>query len=164
MAVAGKGTAVVSLPSETQIQIVREFGAPAHLVFRAFTEPELVMRWWHANRGVATVAEIDLRVGGQWRWVMVTHDGAEVAFHGEYREIVPGRRLAYTEIYEVPGAGDTPAVLNTYDFEAVAGGTRLTSITDCPSVEVRDAILQSGMEGGLQDAYDLLEEVASALQ
>jgi uncharacterized protein YndB with AHSA1/START domain len=163
MAVAGKGTAVVSLPSDTQIQIVREFDAPAHLVFRAFTEPELVKRWWHANRGVATVADIDLRVGGSWRWVLVTHDGAEVAFHGEYLEITPPRRLVYTEIYEMPRAGDTPPVLNTYTFEASGSRTRLTSITDCPVAEVRDAIMASGMEGGMQDAYDLLEEVAISL-
>jgi uncharacterized protein YndB with AHSA1/START domain len=133
-------------------------------VFRAFTEPELVKRWWHAGRGVATVADIDLRVGGTWRWVMVTNDGAEVAFHGEYRAVEPGRRLAYTEIYEMPGAGDTPAVVNTLTFEATGGRTRLRSTTDCPTAEVRDAILESGMEGGMQDAYDLLEAAAVSLR
>ena len=164
MAVADKGAAVVSLPSDTQIKIVRDFDAPAHLVFRTFTEPELVKRWWHANRGGATIGDVDLRPGGTWRWVMVTHDGNEVAFHGEYGEIDPGRRLVYTEVYEVPGVGDTPAVLNTLTFEETDGRTRLTSMTDCPSEDVRNAIVESGMEGGMQDAYDLLEEVAISLR
>jgi len=163
MAVAGKGTAIVSLPSDTQIEIVRDFDAPPSLVFRAFTEPELVKRWWHANRGQATIADIDLRVGGAWRWVIVTHGGTEVAFHGAYREIDPGRRLVYTEIYEMPEVGDTPAVVNTLTFDQAGGRTRLTSVTDCPSPEVRDAILESGMEDGMQDAYDLLEEVSISL-
>ena len=83
------GTAVVTLPTDEQILITREFDAPRHLVWRAWTTPELVKRWWHANRGEVTIAEIDLRVGGTWRYVMVTPSGFEVAFHGEYREIVP---------------------------------------------------------------------------
>ena len=84
-------TATVTLPTLEQILITREFDAPRHLVFEAYTTPELVKRWWHANRGRVTVAEIDLRVGGKWRYVAVTDDGMEVAFHGEYREIVHGR-------------------------------------------------------------------------
>jgi uncharacterized protein YndB with AHSA1/START domain len=164
MAVAGKRTAVVSYPTDTQILVVREFDAPADLVFRAFTEPDLVKRWWHANRGVATGADINLRPGGSWRWVMVTHDGRKVAFHGEYVEVDPGRRLVYTEIYEMPGVGDSPPVVNTLTFEEADGRTRMTAITDCPSIEVRDAIIASGMEDGMQDAYDLLETVAISLR
>src|SRR5215204_2027872 len=83
------GTAKVTLPSDEQILITREFDAPKHLVYKAWTTPELVRRWWHANRGEATIAEMDLRVGGLWRYVMVTDAGLEVGFHGEYREIVP---------------------------------------------------------------------------
>ena len=94
------GTAVVTLPTDEQILITREFEAPRHLVWEAWTNPELVKRWWHANRGEMTIAEIDLRVGGTWRWVMVTPDGFEVAFHGEYREIVPHERIVSTEVYE----------------------------------------------------------------
>jgi uncharacterized protein YndB with AHSA1/START domain len=95
----------VSLPSDTQIQIDREFDAPPNLVFRAFTEPDLVKRWWHARRGVTTVADIDLRPGGRWRWVMLTHDGQEVAFHGEYGEIEPGRRLTPDQPHRLPFRG-----------------------------------------------------------
>src|SRR5947208_9959482 len=92
--------AKVTLPKDDQILITREFDAPKHLVFKAWTTPELVAQWWTAKRGSATIVEIDLRVGGAWRYVMVTPDGFEVGFHGEYREIVPDERLVSTEIYE----------------------------------------------------------------
>jgi uncharacterized protein YndB with AHSA1/START domain len=154
---------VVTLPTDTQIKIVRAFDAPARLVFEAYTTPELVKRWWHARRGTATIADIDLRPGGTWRWVMVTHDGTEVAFHGEYREIEPGKRLVYTEIFEMPGLTDDDAAVNTLTFEEHDGRTTLTSITETPNRELRDAIIATGMEDGMQDAYDLLEEVAISL-
>jgi len=156
------GTAQLTLPTDEQILIVREFDAPAQLVWKAWTTPELVARWWHAKRGEVTVAEIDLRVGGAWRSAMVTPDGQEVAFHGEYREIVPHERLVSTETYEgVPGA---PPTLNTMTLEERDGRTTMRLTIDCPSREVRDAIVESGMEDGLQDALDLLEEVASSLR
>jgi uncharacterized protein YndB with AHSA1/START domain len=91
MAPVSSGTASVTLPTDDQILITREFDAPKHLVYEAITTPELVKRWWNAKRGEVTSAEIDLRVGGKWRYVMVTDDSTEVAFHGEYREIVPQR-------------------------------------------------------------------------
>ncbi|MBO0772928.1 MAG: SRPBCC domain-containing protein, partial [Actinobacteria bacterium] len=77
--------ATVTLPADDQILISREFDAPRHLVYRAWTTPELVRRWWAGNRGQVTSIEIDLRVGGRWRYAMVADDGSEVAFHGEYR-------------------------------------------------------------------------------
>src|SRR4051794_40177945 len=97
---AGLRRAVVSTPSDHEIRIVREFDAPAALVFRAWTTPDIVARWWHAERGTVTSIDIDLRVGGQWRYVMVATAGFEVAFHGEFREIVPDQRLVTTEVYE----------------------------------------------------------------
>ena len=98
--VANSGSATVTLPTDEQILITREFDAPRHLVYEAWTTPELVKRWWNAKRGEVTTCEIDLRVGGKWRSVMVTEDGFEVAFHGEYREIVPNERIVSTETYE----------------------------------------------------------------
>ncbi|MEA2468274.1 MAG: hypothetical protein QOJ57_2400, partial [Thermoleophilaceae bacterium] len=100
MAVTSSGTATVTLPTDEQILITREFDAPKHLVYEAWTTPELVRRWWSGRRGEMTVAEIDLRVGGMWRYVMVAHGGFEVGFHGEYSEIVPNERLVSTEVYE----------------------------------------------------------------
>ena len=159
------GSAVVTLPSDTEILITREFDAPRHLIFKAWTTPELVKRWWHANRGKCTSTEIDLRVGGKWRWVMVTDDGFEVAFHGEYREIVPGERLVYTEVYEgAPLAEDgEEAALNTVTLTEKNGRTMVTTLVQTRSKEVRDAIINSGMEAGMQDAYDLMEQVAVSL-
>jgi uncharacterized protein YndB with AHSA1/START domain len=166
MAVTSSGTATVTLPTDEQILITREFDAPKHLVYKAWTTPELVKRWWNAKRGEVTIAEIDLRVGGMWRYVMVTEDGFEVAFHGEYREIVPNERIVSTEIYEgVPqGEGPEQGTLNTATFTEADGRTTLTVLVQAPSKEIRDAIIESGMEAGMQDALDLLEEVAISLR
>jgi uncharacterized protein YndB with AHSA1/START domain len=164
VAKASKGAAVVTLPSDTQILITRDFDAPRRLVYRAWTEPELIRRWWHAGRGRATVADVDLRVGGKWRWAMVTDGGREVAFHGEYRELVPDQRIVYTEVYEGIPDGEAAAAVVTVTLTAIGGCTRLTEVVDLPSREVRDAIINSGMEAGLQDALDLLERVARSLR
>ena len=154
------GTATVTLPSDTQILIVREFDAPREHVFRAWTEPDLVRRWWHANRGEIVSIEIDLRVGGSWRYVMVTPGGLDVAFHGEYREVVPGERLVSTEIYE--GMPDA-AALTTVTFQERDGRTTATLLVEHERKEHRDAHIASGMEDGLQDALDLLERIARSL-
>src|ERR1700737_2335095 len=92
-AMTSSGTATVTLPTDEQILITREFDAPKHLVYKAWTTPELVKRWWSGQRGEVTVAEIDLRVGGTWRFVILTNGGFEVGFHGEYREIVTNERI-----------------------------------------------------------------------
>jgi uncharacterized protein YndB with AHSA1/START domain len=167
MAAPTSGTATVTLPADDQILITREFDAPAHLVYKAWTTPELVKRWWHAKRGEATVAEIDLRVGGKWRYVMVTDDGTEVGFHGEYREIVPNERIVSTETYEGLPEGvseEDGTTVNTATFTEVDGRTRLTLLVQAASKESRDAIIDSGMEAGLQDALDLLEQIAVSLR
>ena len=160
------GTATVTLPTDEQILITREFDAPKHLVYEAFTTPELVKRWWNARRGVVTVAEIDLRVGGAWRYVMVS-DGFEVGFHGEYREIVPNELIVSTEVYEGLPDGvseEEGATLNTATFTETDGRTTLKILVRAANKVSRDAIIDSGMEAGMQDAMDLLEEVALSLR
>jgi uncharacterized protein YndB with AHSA1/START domain len=167
MAMTSSGTATLTLPTDEQILIIREFDAPKHLVYKAWTTPELVKRWWHAKRGEVTVAEIDLRVGGLWRYVMVADDGFEVGFHGEYREIVPNERLVSTEIYEGLPEGvseEEGATVNTTIFTEADGRTTVTLLVQATSKISRDAIIDSGMEGGLQDALDLLEQVAVSLR
>ena len=161
MGVKGSGKAAVTLPTDEQILITREFDAPRHLVYRAWTEPELVGRWWSGNRGEVTVAEVDLRVGGSWRYVMVTDDGFEAAFHGEYHEIVPNERIVATEVYE--GMPEVEA-LNTVTFAEADGRTTLTMLVEHASKEARDAHMASGMEAGMREAMDLLERVANALR
>jgi uncharacterized protein YndB with AHSA1/START domain len=161
VAMTDSSRAVVTLPSETQIRVVRDFDAPRRLVYKAWTTPELIRRWWSGDRGQVTEARVDLQVGGAWRYVMIANEGFEVAFHGEFREIVPEQRIVSTEIYEaMPEAG---ATVNTATFEEADGRTRLTLVMECPSREVRDGIVSSGMELGLQEALAHLEQVARSL-
>lgn len=156
---------MVTLPTDTRILITREFAAPKHLVYRACTEPELVKRWWAGERGEVVSAEIDLRVGGRWRYVMVVrcgseHDGSEVAFHGEYREIEPNERVVSTEVFE--GFPDA-AALSTMTLTETDGRTTMTVLVEHSSKEHRDGHVDSGMEIGMQEAYDRLEQVAVSL-
>ncbi|MEV0072340.1 MULTISPECIES: SRPBCC family protein [unclassified Amycolatopsis] len=157
------GTAKVTLPADDQILITREFAAPRHLVYRAWTTPELVKRFWAGHRGTMRSVEIDLRVGGRWRYVLDANGGFEVAFHGEYREIVPNERIVSSEVYETPGASDEDAAITTTTFTGSGDRTSLSILMETGSREVRDAIIESGMEGGMQEQMDLLEELAASL-
>lgn len=162
MPVTHSGKAVVTLPSDGQILIEREFDAPPALVWRAVTEPDLVRRWWAGQRGTVTSAEIDLRVGGTWRYAMAAHDGAfEVAFHGEYREIVEGERIVSTEVFE--GFPDAESVNTMTLIEVDGGRTLLRTLVQHLTQEHRDKHLSSGMEGGMNESFDALEAVAQSL-
>jgi uncharacterized protein YndB with AHSA1/START domain len=157
-------TATVTLPTDEEILIARDFDAPRHLVWKAWTTPELVRRWWSGRRGEVTSAEIDLRVGGSWRYVMLAHGEFEVAFHGTFQEIVPEERIVTTEVYEgMPGPSED-AVVNVVTFTEDGGRTHLDLLVRCMSKEIRDAILESGMEAGMQESSDALAEVASSLR
>jgi uncharacterized protein YndB with AHSA1/START domain len=167
MTVASSGSATVTLPTDEQILITREFAAPRHLVFKAWTTPELVKQWWHAKRGEVTLVEIDLRVGGKWRYVMVVADeGFEVGFHGEYLEVVPNERIVSTEVYEGLPEGvsaEDGGTVNTATFAEADGRTLVTLLVQATNKVSRDTIIDSGMENGLQDALDLLEQLALSL-
>jgi uncharacterized protein YndB with AHSA1/START domain len=154
------GTATVTLPADDQILITREFDAPKHLVYEAWTTPELVKRWWSGERGETILAEIDLRVGGTWRYVMIAHGDFEVGFHGEYREIVPNERIVSTEVFE--GMPDASS-LNTLTLTETDGRTTMEILVQHETKEHRDAHIDSGMEGGMQEAMDRLEQVAVSL-
>ena len=157
MTVTGSGAALVTLPADTQILITREFGAPRHLVFLAWTTPELIRRWWSGGRGEVTSVEVDLRPGGRWRYVLAAQGGTEAAFHGEYREVVPDERIVSTEVYE--GLRDAEAV-TTLTLAEKAGRTALTLLIQHTSRENRDRHLEYG--DSLQKAMDLLEQAALA--
>jgi uncharacterized protein YndB with AHSA1/START domain len=159
-AMTSSGKATVTLPSDTEILITREFDAPAELVYRAWTTPELIKRWWSGKRGAVTLAEVDLRVGGGWRYVMVASEGFEVGFHGEYREIVPNERIVSTEVFE--GMPDA-AALDTLTLEERDGTTTLSILVEHELKEHRDAHIESGMEDGMQESMDALEQVARSL-
>jgi len=153
------GSAVVTTPSDTEILITRQFDAPAALIFRAWTEPDLVKQWWGFETGKWLVCDVDLRVGGQWRWVVVEGD-MEVGFHGEYQEIDAPNRLVTTEIYE--GAPDSGA-LNVMTLEEVDGVTTLTVLAQHGTKEQRDAVIESGMESGMQVSMNRMEDLTRDL-
>ena len=165
MSVTSSGSAKVTLPSDDQILITREFDAPKHLVYKAFTTPELVKRWWHANRGEMTVAEIDL-VGGKG-----VRDDRRRRHGGRLPRRVPrdrlNERLVSTETFEgLPeGVSDEDGTtVNTATFTEADGRTTFTLLVQAPSKATRDAIIDSGMEAGMQDAFDNLEQVAVSLR
>ncbi len=159
MTVAGNRAAAVTLPADTQILITREFDAPRHLVFQAWTTPELIRRWWSGGRGEVTTVEVDLRAGGRWRYVLVADDGTEAAFHGEYREVIPDERIVSTEVYEdIPEA----EAVTTLTLTETGGGTTLTLLVQHASQENRDRHLEYG--DSLQQAMDRLEQAAISLR
>jgi uncharacterized protein YndB with AHSA1/START domain len=160
MTVTSSKTATVALPNDEQILITREFNAPKHLVYKAYTTPELVKRWWHAGIGNMTVAEINLWVGGIWRYVMVVEGELEVGFHGEYRKIIPNEQIVSTEVFE--GMPDGEALVTTTLTETNER-TLMTMLVQHSNKAARDAHINSGMEHGMQAAMDLLEQVAISL-
>jgi uncharacterized protein YndB with AHSA1/START domain len=159
---ANSDTFNVATPSDREIRLTRIFDAPRDLVFEAMTKPEHVRRWWGIlGEGYSVpVCEVDLRPGGSWRYVNRTPRGEDVEFYGVYREITPPERVVFTEIY-APYPDNESVVTVTLAEER--GRTRFTLTAQYPSVEVRDAVMQSGMEKGAAISYDRLEEVASEL-
>ena len=153
------GSAVITLPSDTEILITRVFDAPAELIFKAWTTPELIKRWWGFDTSEWLVCEIDARVGGKWRYVIRDSD-MEVGFHGEIRELDAPHRMVSTEVFEgFPDAGS----VNTMTLDEVNGVTTMTTLIQHESQEHRDMQLASGMEGGMQVSYNRLEDVARSL-
>ena len=152
----------VTTPSDQEIRMTRLFNAPRHLVFEAMTKPEHVKQWWgRLGEGYSVpVCEIDLRVGGSWRFVN-RHPKGEAAFYGEYREITPPSRLVFTEIFEQ--FPDSVSVVTT-ELTDEGGKTRMTATVRYPSLDVRDMVLASGMSTGAGISYDRLEDLVAALQ
>jgi uncharacterized protein YndB with AHSA1/START domain len=154
------GSAVITLPSDTEYVITRVFDAPAELVFTAYTTPELVKQWWGFETAEWLVCEIDLRVGGTWRFVVREGD-MEVGFHGEYREIERPHRLVSTEAYEGIPDPDGKATLNILTLDERDGVTTMTMLVQHDSQETRDMVIASGMEGGLQVSFNRLEDLVT---
>jgi len=159
---ANRDTYEVSTPSDQQIRLTRLFNAPRELVFEAMTRPEHVAKWWGClGEGYSVpVCEIDLRVGGRWRFVN-RHPKGEAAFHGEYLEIDPPARVVFTEIFE--DFPDSPSVV-TSELIDEGGKTRLVATVSYPSMMVRDIVLGTGMQKGAGISYDRLEDLLATLQ
>jgi uncharacterized protein YndB with AHSA1/START domain len=149
-------------PSDREIVLTRLFDAPRQLVFDAMSKPEHVRRWWGRldDRHSVTLCEIDLRVGGRWRFVGRGPHG-EFAFHGVYREIAAPERVVFTEIFEP--FPDVESVVTSVLTEE-GRKTRLTVTALYPSLEVRDSVLKTGMERGAAISYDRLEDLVRELQ
>ena len=159
--VLNSDTFTVTTPADQVIVLTRLFDAPRHLVFEAMTKPEHIRRWW-GNLGPGysvPVCEVDLRVGGKWRFVN-KHSKGEAEFYGEYRVVEPPGHLVFTEIFApFPDAASVVDSLLTEE----GGKTRLTATCTYPSKEVRDLVIGTGMEKGAALSYDRLVEVAAEL-
>ena len=153
------GSAVITLPSDKEILITRMFDAPAELVFKAYTTPELVKRWWGFETSEWLVCDVDLRVGGTWRYV-IRERGHEVGFHGEFREIARPKRIVQTEVYEqFPDPDGSSGALDIVTLEEADGVTTMKVLVQHARPEHRDAHLASGMESGMQISYNRLEDI-----
>jgi len=157
------GTFAVSTPSDREIRMTRLFDAPRALVFEAMTRPEHIRNWWgNLGEGYSVpVCEVDLRVGGKWRFVNRTPKGEEAAFYGEYREVDPPGRVVFTEIFEP--FPDAVSVV-TSELTEENGKTRMVATIEYPSQEVRDMVRATGMERGASISYDRLDDLVRRLQ
>ena len=161
--------AQVTLPSEREVKVVRSFKAPRALVYRAYTEPELVRQWMLGPPGWSMpVCEMDVRVGGQYRWRWRSDaDGSEFGFFGTFREVVPAAKLAHAESFD-PGTTGQPSsggeALITTTFAEEGGVTTVTTLMDFGSREARDAAVATGMTDGMEQSYQLLDRLLEPLR
>ena len=160
MSAKSSAISTLTLPSDREIVMERVFNAPRELVFKAYTDPNLISKWWGPRRYTTIVDKMDVRVGGVWRFVQRDAAGNEYAFNGEYREIAPPDRLSYTFEFEgMPGH----VLLETVTFEEHDGQTKVTVTSLFRSAEDRDGMLQSGMEQGANESQDRLAELLGSM-
>ena len=156
--------AQVTTPSDREVKVTRSFRAPRALVFRAYTEPQLVKRWLQGPPGWSMpVCEMDVRVGGSYRWRWQSDEGdQQFGFSGTFREVQPPSRLVHTQAYETGTAGfgypGEPSIV-TVSFTEDAGVTTVTTLIDFRSKETRDAAVATGMTDGMEQSYKLLDEL-----
>jgi uncharacterized protein YndB with AHSA1/START domain len=149
-------TATTTIYSEGgDLVFERTFDAPRELVWRAFTDPEMVPLWWGPHGTTATVVEMDVRPGGKWRYVSAAADRDDVAFFGEYLEVDPPASLTWTFLFDVEGFG-TQGGPETFVFEDLGGRTKVTSTAQMGSSEAIDGALATGMVGGAIETWDRL--------
>lgn len=155
-----KNVVKVAAQGDREISIVRDFNAPRAMVYDAYTKPELLKRWLGVRDGWAlAVAEVDLRVGGKYRWVW-KKDAVEMAVGGEYREVVKNERLVCTERFDQAWyAGEG---LNTTVFTEHGGKTTMTMTLLYESRATREQVLKSPMENGLAESYNALDALLAS--
>jgi len=152
------GTLSVNLPSDHEIALTRVFKAPRHLVYDAFSKPEVLKRWFGPRGWSLVTCDIDARVGGSFRFVLRSPDGRELGMRGTYRELSPPTRSVHTESFDdYPGESQVTSVFTEHD-----GYTTLVATILYPTKEVRDAVIKTGMEQGAAESYDKLEEILAS--
>ena len=161
MATTSSATTKVTLPSDLEIQVTREFDAPREVVYKAMTDPKLIPQWWGPRRDATTVDKMEVRPGGKWRFI-ATLDGSKYAFRGEYREIIPGEKIVQTFEFE-PMAGHISVETATLT-DLPGGRTLFTTRSVFTSKEDRDGMVQSGTESGLRETYDRFDEVLASIK
>lgn len=160
MATEKKTATTFTTPSDREIGMSRVFDAPRELVWEAYTDPKHVANWWGQRNSTTIVDKMDVRPGGEWRYIQRAPDGTEYAFRGEYREIVPPEKLVSTFEFEgMPGQ----VVVDSATFEEQNGKTTITVVSTFDSKEARDGMLQSGMEEGANESWDRLAELLATL-
>jgi len=161
VATTSSATTKVTLPSDLEIQVTREFDAPREVVYKAMTDPKLIPQWWGPRRDTNTVDKMEVRPGGKWRFVSTGPNGT-YAFRGEYREIIPGEKIVQTFEFE-PMAGHISVETGTLT-DLPGGRTLFTTRSAFTSKEDRDGMVQSGMESGLRETYDRFDELLASLK
>jgi uncharacterized protein YndB with AHSA1/START domain len=159
--------AQVTLPSEREVRVDRDFRAPRALVYQAYTRPELMQRWLLGPPGwTMPVCEMEVRVGGRFRWRWRSEeDGSEFGFHGEFLEVEPGVKLRHTEAFDPGDTGGTMgdgAAVVTVVFGEQAGVTSVTTVIEYASKEDRDTALATGMTEGMEMSYQGLDALLAA--
>ncbi len=160
MATRTSETTKVTLPSDLEILVTREFDAPRDAVYKDMTDPKLVPHWWALRNTTTTVDKMDVRPGGSWRFISREADGSENASRGEYRELIPGEKIVQTFEWE-PMAGHISEETGTLT-DLPGGRTLFTSRSRFSSKEDRDGMVQSGMESGLRQTYERLDELLAS--
>ena len=149
-------TATVTTPTDRTIHIEREFDAPRDVVFATFTDPDLIPEWWGPRGTTAEVVTMDVRTGGDWRFICHNSDGSQTGFRGTYREVTPPERVVQTFEWEgMPGY----ISLETATFEDLGDRTKVTTVSVFYSTEERDGMVGSGMEGGMNETFQRLDEL-----
>jgi len=149
----------VTTTGEREVTIEREFAAPRERVFAAFVDPEQIAQWWGRRESTTIVDKMEARDGGEWRFVERNPDRSENAFRGSYREVKAPERIAYTFEWEgMPGY----VCLEEVDFEVVGDRTRIVTTTTFFARDERDSMLESGMEIGLNESYEMLDELLAS--
>lgn len=152
--------ATITTPSDREIRVERIFDAPRDRVFAVYTDPDLIPQWWGPRRLTTRVDKMDVRTGGDWRFVCTDSDGSEMGFRGAYREVTPPERIVQTFEWE-PMAGHVS--VETATFEDLGDRTKVTTVSIFHTPEERDGMLASGMESGLNETYERLDEVLAGL-